>query len=256
MKKCLILFYIYLVANASEFSFEKSDLVSLGLLSCGIDSNNQYVLTGGIESISALSNASVKVYLGDVLIEKLDSKSFSNSRHDILKLVEISQEEILTSELFIDVEISKNTEIVIRDLKVTALKDSILNQNELSNLGLRKISTNASQSFAFVNGVNIFDVNVSNIKDILITNPSVIGVLQNQISNQAIFVNADYGDDMLNGSFEFPKRTLGNAIDNAISDDIIILEESLLPYESASMLLSSGKRIIIRAVGNVRIKKQ
>jgi len=269
MKKCLFMFFVCLIANASEITFEESGNEIIGLPSSNIDSANQYILSGKIETTSALSNSSVKIFLGDFLIEQ---KSLSTSgEQSILKLLQLSQNQILSSELSIDVEIPQGITIIARDIKITALKDSSLSQNELSALGISN-SSYSSQSFAFVNGRDILGNSFSLANSKLNSKSesenakfSTAEKFLNSIQRATFFVDADYGNDSLIGTslffdgYDGPKKTLGSALINsyAMPDGVIseiVIQESSSTYSSEILSPKAGETLIIRSEGTVVIK--
>jgi len=260
MKKYLVLFLICSIVNASEFTFESNESVNLGLSNCAIDSTNQYVLTGRIETTTTtLSNSSVKIYLGDFLLEQKEVSS--STEQSILKLLELPQEQIQTLELSIDVKISLGAIIIAKDIKIIALEDSNLSQSELNVLGLLNKKANSNQSFAFVNGVNIFDTKNSSIDTDLIGNDILDSKNIPNIFRQAVFyVDADYGSDFLSGvkfyfdGYDGPKKTLANTLSESylMPEGVvceIVLQESVNEYFAGFLSPRSGESLIIRSEG-------
>jgi len=268
MKKYLFLFLACLTANASEITFDESESLNLGLTISSVDASNQYVLTGKIIAPSALPDSSIKIFLGGSLI---DQKDFSIAgEQSFLKLLNLSQEQALSSDLCIDVEIPQGANVATQDIKITALKEANLSQNELAHLNSLNANRYSSQSFAFVNGVNILNdnlkINLSDANKITdITSDSFFENLLNRAVRAVFYVDANYGNDSFLGtSFYFngndgPKKTLQSALinsylmpDNVISE--IVIQESSLAYSSEILSAKADSILIIRPEGTVVIK--
>jgi|GEM_PF-3395674 len=268
MRRIFLFLFVCTIANATEFTFENSESANLGLSFANIDSQNQYVLTGKIEASTSMLDASVKIFLGDFLIDEKDLSI--NPNQEILKLLYLSQEQLLSSEIFVDVDIPQGSSVIVSDVKITAVKDANLSQSEMNTLGLSNRNLNSNQSFAYVNGVNILDNDFSSDKfnpniDSLIPEISAFEKFLNSMTKAVFFVDGDYGSDSFVGKsiafdgFDGPKKTLQSALINSyampagvISE--IVMYESSTAYSSAILEPKAGEILIIRPIGTIEIR--
>ena len=255
MKKYFFILWV-LLANVWSFadgidSVKGENSSALQDMGSGVVGN--YVLIGEItgENLSKNEQASVKVFLGENLLEEFFI--FENAKIPVLKTVDLSPEIISNNQIKVEIDAPKTTKINAENIKIISIEDANLSGDELKALGLG--GKNKNSSYAFINGQNIFDANSLNNSNS--SKNSKYGsdiMLGKGIGSRYIYVNSIYGDDTFIGSIEAPKQTLGSAVVESASEDIIILEANSEPYLMPQIMNASGKTITIKATGNVVIR--